>query len=117
MCAGKSIRSGSSGCRRANARSRLVRLAPVHELVGAGGEFVVRLDDLPRALEAVRAEPWGASARVERDALVTASPSGRGRDLVQFLARAGHWPDEVSERQRDLEEVFLQLTSSNGGVN
>jgi ABC-2 type transport system ATP-binding protein len=96
---------------------RLVRVAPVADLVGAHGEFVVHVEPAERALELVRAQPWGAGARIEDGALVTTSPSGRGRDLVQFLAQAGLWPDSVSERQHDLEEIFLELTTANGGVN
>src|SRR6266566_6523206 len=95
---------------------RLVRVAPVADLVGAHGEFVVRVEPAERALEVVRTQPWGAAARIEDGALVTTPPSGRGRDLVQFLAQAGLWPDSVSERQHDLEEIFLELTAANGGV-
>jgi ABC-2 type transport system ATP-binding protein len=95
---------------------RLVRVAPVADLVGAHGEFVIRVEHPERALELVRAQPWGTAARMEDGALVTTSP-GRGRDLVQFLAQAGLWPDAVGERQHDLEEIFLELTTANGGVN
>ena len=42
--------------------------------------------------------------------LVAASPSGRGRDLVHFLAQADLWPETIDERQQNLEEVFLRLT-------
>ena len=33
-----------------------------------------------------------------------------GRDLIAFLVNHGHHPDSVSERQRDLEDIFLSLT-------
>jgi hypothetical protein len=36
---------------------RLVRVAPVADLVGAHGEFVVRVEHPERALELVRAQP------------------------------------------------------------
>src|SRR6266516_55109 len=71
---------------------RLVRVAPVADLVGGAGEFVLRLDDPAPALELVRRQAWGATARIEEGALVATSPTGRGRDLVHFLARAGIWP-------------------------
>jgi ABC-2 type transport system ATP-binding protein len=96
---------------------RLIRVAPVADLVGAHGEFVVRIEHPQRALELVRAQPWGTAARLEDGALVTTSPTGRGRDLVQFLAQAGLWPDAVGERQHDLEEIFLELTSATGEMN
>jgi hypothetical protein len=44
------------------------------------------------------------------------SPSGRGRELMQFLATGGHWPDVVRERQQNLEEIFLSLTGSHNGA-
>ena len=96
---------------------QLVRVAPVADLIGAHGEFEVKLENPERALHLVREQPWGSGARLQEGTLVTTSPSGRGRDLVQFLAQADCWPDAVSERQHDLEEIFLDLTASNGGVN
>jgi ABC-2 type transport system ATP-binding protein len=97
-------------------RGRLVRLAPVAELMAGQGEFVVRLPDPAAALAAIRAEPWAAAARVEDGALVTASPTGRGRDLMRFLAAADLWPDVVRERQQSLEEIFLSLTGNHHGA-
>jgi ABC-2 type transport system ATP-binding protein len=97
-------------------QGRLARVAPVAELVRGHGEFVVRLEDLPAALALVQAQPWGRSARLEAGALVTMSPSGRGRELMQFLATGGHWPDVVRERQQNLEEIFLTLTGSHNGA-
>jgi ABC-2 type transport system ATP-binding protein len=90
---------------------RLVRLAAVVDLVRDPGEFSVRVDGPAQALVALRDQPWGAAARIEGDAIVTASPTGRGRDLWQFLAAAGHPPDELAVHHHSLEEVFLQLTS------
>jgi ABC-2 type transport system ATP-binding protein len=89
---------------------RLVRLAPVAELVSGHGEFVLRLDDPAPALDLLRKQPWGGSAHLEDGALVAASPTGQGRDLVRFLAKAGIWADTIDRRQHNLEEVFLGLT-------
>jgi hypothetical protein len=30
--------------------------------------------------------------------------------LIKFLVESGHIPDSVSERQTDLEDIFLSLT-------
>jgi ABC-2 type transport system ATP-binding protein len=95
---------------------QLVRLAPVAELLASHGEFVVRLDGAEGALALVRQRAWGASARREDGALVTASPTGSGRDLVQLLAAEGLWPDVVRERQQNLEEIFLSLTGTHHGA-
>jgi hypothetical protein len=54
---------------------------------------------------------------VEDGALVTSSPTGRGRDLVRLLAQAGIWADTIDERQGNLEEIFLSLTSPLGAAS
>src|SRR5262249_41295417 len=95
----------------------LVRLASVAELVAGKGEFVLSLDDPAFALELVRRQEWGRSARIEDGALVAGSPSGRGRDLVYFLAQAGVWADSIDERQHSLEEIFLSLTTPMGAAS
>ncbi|HEX4214718.1 MAG TPA: ABC transporter ATP-binding protein [Candidatus Dormibacteraeota bacterium] len=89
---------------------RLVRLAPVGELVSGSGEFEVRLDDGAAAMALIRRQDWGGSARLEDGVLITPSPSGAGRELMQFLSRSDCWPDTVVERQENLEEIFLNLT-------
>jgi ABC-2 type transport system ATP-binding protein len=96
---------------------RLVRLAPVAELVGSHGEFALRLDDPAPALELLRGQAWAGTVRVEDGAVVAASPTGRGRDLVRFLAQAGIWADTIDERQRNLEEIFLSLTGATGATS
>jgi ABC-2 type transport system ATP-binding protein len=97
-------------------QGRLARVAPVAELVRGHGEFLVRLEDAQGALALVRTQPWGGTARLEDGVLVTPSPSGRGRELMQFLGAAGHWPDVVRERHQSLEEIFLSLTGSHNGA-
>ena len=96
---------------------RLVKLAPVADLVGGGGEFVLRLEDPATALDLVRRQAWGASARLEGGALLSPSPTGNGSDLVRFLSAAGIWPDTIDERQRSLEEIFLSLTTPLGAAS
>ena len=95
----------------------LVRVAPVAELVAGEGEFVLTLDDPTLALELVRRHAWGRTARIEDGALVARSPSGRGCDLVHFLAQAGVWADSVEVRQHSLEEIFLSLTTPIGAAS
>jgi ABC-2 type transport system ATP-binding protein len=97
-------------------RGRLVREATVADLVASHGEFVLRLEDPAPALALLRVQPWGAGARLDDGALVAASPTGLGRDLVRFLAHAGIWADTIDVRQRNLEEIFLSLTSPVGAA-
>ena len=89
---------------------RLVRVAPVAELIQAPGEYEVKVDS-PRELAAVlRMEPWGRDARAEDGVVITSAPDGRGRELIKFLVAHGHEADAVSPRHRDLEDIFLSLT-------
>src|SRR5215472_3952996 len=68
---------------------RLVRLAPVADLVAGAGEFEVRLTDAAAALVLVSHEPWGRGARIDGGVLVTPAPDGRGSDLTAYLVAAG----------------------------
>ncbi|HLH69662.1 MAG TPA: ABC transporter ATP-binding protein [Candidatus Dormibacteraeota bacterium] len=95
---------------------RLVTVAPVAELLGGQGEFEVTVEDSAAAMALLRTTTWGADARLDRGRLITRSPSGRGRDLVRFLAERGFWPDRVTERQQSLEEIFLHLTGGAEGA-
>jgi ABC-2 type transport system ATP-binding protein len=89
---------------------KLVRLAPVAELLDAPGEFAIQVDAPDALVAALRLQPWGLEARVEDGLVITRAPEGRGRTLIAFLVQNGHNPDSVSERQRDLEDIFLSLT-------
>jgi ABC-2 type transport system ATP-binding protein len=89
---------------------KLVRLAPVTELLDAPGEFEIKVDSPDSLVAALRLQTWGQDARVEHGLVITRAPEGRGRDLIAFLVQNGHQPDSVSERQKDLEDIFLSLT-------
>jgi ABC-2 type transport system ATP-binding protein len=89
---------------------KLIRLAPVHELIDSPGEFDIKVDAPDALVAALRLQPWGQEARVEHGLVITRAPEGRGRDLIAWLVQNGHQPDSVAERQRDLEDIFLSLT-------
>jgi ABC-2 type transport system ATP-binding protein len=94
----------------------LVKVAPVAALLRGSGEFEVRVADPLGAMAAIRRQTWGREARAVDGLVVTASPSGRGRELTEFLVAAGFTPDAVAEREEGLEEVFLRLTGNTGNV-
>ena len=94
-------------------QGKLVRLAPVAELLEAPGDFEIKVDAPDALAAALRLEPWGKEARVEHGLVITRAPEDRGRNLIAYLVQNGHAPDSVSERQRDLEDIFLSLTGSN----
>ena len=89
---------------------KLIRLAPVHELLESPGEFEIKVDDPDALVVALKLQPWGQEARVEHGLVISRAPESRGRDLIAFLVQNGHQPDSVGERQRDLEDIFLSLT-------
>jgi len=89
---------------------KLVRVAPVHDLLQSSGEFEVKVDAPTDLVAMLRLQPRGQQARVEDGLVVTAAPEGRGRNLIKFLVEKGQSPDAVSERQKDLEDIFLSLT-------
>jgi ABC-type multidrug transport system ATPase subunit len=89
---------------------KLIRVAPVHELIDSPGEFAIKVDAPDALVAALKMQPWGQEARVEEGLVITRAPEGRGRNLIAFLVQNGHNPDSVAERQRDLEDIFLSLT-------
>jgi ABC-2 type transport system ATP-binding protein len=89
---------------------KLIRVAPVHELIDSPGEFAIKVDAPDALVVALKLQPWGQEARVEEGLVITRAPEGRGRNLIAFLVQNGHNPDSVAERQRDLEDIFLSLT-------
>jgi len=89
---------------------KLVRVAPVAELLQAPGEFAVRVDAPAELAAALKLQPWGQEARAEDGLVITRAPEDRGRNLIKFLVEKGFSPDSVTERQRALEDIFLSLT-------
>ena len=91
---------------------RLIRVAPVAELIEAHGEFEVKVDSPGDLAAALRLQPWGAEARAEDGMVITSAPGGRGRELIRFLVQNGFEADAVSPRHKDLEDIFLSLTGA-----
>jgi ABC-2 type transport system ATP-binding protein len=89
---------------------KLVRVAPVHDLLQSSGEFEVKVDAPAELVALLQKQPWAQQARVEDGLVVTPAPEGRGRNLIKFLVDNGQAPDAVRERQKDLEDIFLSLT-------
>jgi ABC-2 type transport system ATP-binding protein len=92
---------------------KLIRVAPVAELIESPGEFEVKVDSPSDLATALRLQPWGREARAEDGVVITAAPDGRGRELIRFLVQNGFEADAVSPRHRDLEDIFLSLTGAN----
>ena len=60
-------------------QGKLVRVAPVAELLQAPGEFAVRVDAPADLLAALSRLPWGQQARAEDGLVITGTPDGKAR--------------------------------------
>jgi ABC-2 type transport system ATP-binding protein len=89
---------------------RLIRVAPVVELLEAGGDFEVSVDSPQEVVAILQRQEWGRGARIDDGVVVTRAPEDKGRNLIAFLVQNGHTPDTVSARHKDLEDIFLSLT-------
>jgi ABC-2 type transport system ATP-binding protein len=89
---------------------RLVRVAPVAELLKGGGDFEVTVDSPEEVVAMLHKQEWGGEARIEGGLVLTRAPEDKGRNLISFLVQNGHTPDAVCSRHKDLEDIFLSLT-------
>jgi ABC-2 type transport system ATP-binding protein len=89
---------------------RLVKESTVEALTTGTGEFAVTVERPEAALALVRAQPWGANARIEGEQVISGAPEGQARALNVFLVQAGYAPERLMPYEHDLEQVFLQLT-------
>jgi ABC-2 type transport system ATP-binding protein len=95
---------------------RLITETTVEDLIAGDGEFAITVERTGEALAAVQSQAWGRAAHLDGTGqLVTVSPDSRGRTLVSYLVSAGFVPDSVQPVTRDLEQVFLGLTSNGSG--
>jgi ABC-2 type transport system ATP-binding protein len=92
---------------------RLVMESSVADLTGGHGEFIVTVDRVDEALAAIRAQAWGADARLDGERrILTMAPDGQSGALNLFLVRAGFVPGAIAPHVLDLEDVFLRLTAA-----
>jgi ABC-2 type transport system ATP-binding protein len=91
---------------------KLIAESTIAKLTNSKGRFIIRMEHAKDALTLILTQPWGADARLDdHGRLMTAAPDGLGRDLIVFLSQHGFAPEEVSQAELDLEQVFLHLTS------
>ncbi|HEY7984217.1 MAG TPA: ABC transporter ATP-binding protein [Ktedonobacterales bacterium] len=94
---------------------RLVKESTVEALTAGTGEFAVTVERPEAAVTLLRAQPWGASARIEGEQVISGAPEAQGRALNVFLVQAGYAPERLTPYEHDLEQVFLQLTGGAEG--
>lgn len=88
-------------------QGRLVTEGPLETMLD-GGNTRVRVEDAGRAVEALTAGGF----EVVRDELGLIVKSTGGSAIVEALARAGIYPEEVRPERSSLESVFLGLTGT-----
>jgi ABC-2 type transport system ATP-binding protein len=97
-------------------QGQLVTETTIDELLKGKGKFRVHLEQAHAALQVLQGQPWGKDAQLDgSNAIITAAPDDRGRELNHFLSVAGFIPESLSPLTEDLEEIFLHLTGSKGG--
>jgi ABC-2 type transport system ATP-binding protein len=91
-------------------RGRSVGQGPVADLSQRtqGGGVIVRLDDLDRGVEVLRAA--GLEATLLDGALRVSVAAHEGATVARALAGAGLYPSELRPVETDLEAIFLELT-------
>ncbi len=92
------------------ARGRTVAVGPVGEVLARGRPttLVVRLAELERGLEALRAA--GIDATRQDDALRVGLPRSEASSVTRALAERGLYLSELRPEEISLEDVFLELT-------
>lgn len=90
-------------------RGRLVTQGPLEMLLDGGNTRVV-VEDVERAITAL--EGSGIAARSDDSGLLAETVSGA--EVIEALAHAGIYPDEVRPERTTLESVFLGITEEFG---
>lgn len=57
---------------------KLVRVAPVHDLLQSSGEFEVKVDAPADLVAALHLQPWAQQARAEDGLVITPAPEAAG---------------------------------------
>jgi ABC-type multidrug transport system ATPase subunit len=95
---------------------KLIVESSIAELTQGQGDFRVTVERPAQALELIRAQTWGADARLNNENIVlTKAPENSGRALNLFLVQAGFVPETLERPAQDLEQVFLSLTHAGSG--
>ncbi len=95
------------------AKGRLVTHGTVEEVISAAGHrasVFVKVDDLDLGMRALR-DAHFTTERVNGDLRVDIAPEQAG-DVTRVLAAAGQWVSELRPDRFSLEDVFLELTTS-----
>ncbi len=87
---------------------RLLRTAPVRDLVQSESVVEIVVDEPTRGLEILKEIDWVTEAEALEGRLIVRAASGRAADLNQALAMRGIFASEIRPRARSLEDVYFE---------
>jgi ABC-2 type transport system ATP-binding protein len=88
----------------------MVANAPVHDLVTAGQQIQIKVDNLARAAEILNALLWIKSVKSENGYLIVDSGGEDPARVNRALAEQNIFASELVRHNTSLESIFLQLT-------
>ncbi|MEE8550157.1 MAG: ABC transporter ATP-binding protein [Gemmatimonadota bacterium] len=95
-------------------RGKLLEMGTVSDIVGRGGFLEIQVADPERSAEIVRALSFVESVSVEGETLSVVAPEERGAEISRALGEANLYVTAMTSRHNSLEDVFLQLTDTEG---
>jgi len=95
---------------------QLIGVGAVDVLLRATSRWEVEVENPEQVCRLLSGVPIISSLAIENGIVVIKAPTMRGRDLVQFLAKNGIWPESVKRSEEDLENIFLRLTEKEAGL-
>ena len=96
-------------------KGQLIAQGTVDELLGRGQFLRLRAEDNEALLRALGAVEWVSGAEYVDGYVRATAPVARAAELNRVLAGNGVYVSELSAWETDLENVFLDLTGSEGG--
>ena len=97
-------------------QGRLIGVGAVDDLLRSTSRWEVETDNPQQVCRLLSGIPIIRSLTIENGIVVINAPTMRGRDLLQYLARNGIWPESVRRSEEDLEHIFLRLTEKEAGL-
>ncbi|MGH2634000.1 MAG: ABC transporter ATP-binding protein [Tepidiformaceae bacterium] len=91
-------------------RGLIVASGNTKELIAAGSQLEVRVDDLDGAERLLKASRWGPVTSVRDGALFLDGADGEAVAVNRLLAENGYYASLVRPVRHSLEEVFFELT-------
>jgi len=98
-------------------RGRLQEIGAVDDLLRRGSFVEVDVVEPERAATVLRGLPFVESVEVNNGRLTVHAPEERGAELNRALAAQGLYAGAIVPRRESLEDLFLELTESEGGAS